>query len=74
MIGLIELNDIAVETDNSKCITSSETEGTGKVKVIIYKKCMENICQLNLLIVSSIAISESGSVNLTLCQDRQCFI
>ena len=52
MKALIELNNIAVKTVNSKCTTPLETEGKCEVKVIMYKKCMKTIFQLNLLIVS----------------------
>ena len=41
MIGLIELSNCVVETVSSKCITPSQTEGEGKVKVKMYRKCME---------------------------------
>ena len=37
---LIELNNIDVETVNSKCTYLSKTEGDGDVKVKMYGKCM----------------------------------
>ena len=46
MKGLIELNNIAVETVNSKCTTLSKTEGEDEVKVKMYGKCMENMFQM----------------------------
>ena len=43
MKGLIELNNIAVETVNSKCTTLSKTEGEGEVKVKMYGKFVSNV-------------------------------
>ena len=42
MKGLIELNNIAVETGSSKCTTLSKTTGEGEVKVKMYGKCIKN--------------------------------
>ena len=43
MKGIIELNNIAVETVNSKCTTLSQTEGDGEVKVKMYGKNFSNV-------------------------------
>ena len=46
MKGLIELNNIAVETVSSKCTTPSKTEDECEVKAKMYKKCMEKLLQM----------------------------
>ena len=37
---------MAVDTVSSKCTTLSQTEGTGKVKVKMYGKCMGKSFQM----------------------------
>ena len=46
MKGLIKLNNIAVKTVSSKCITPSKTESESEVKAKMYKKCMEKLLQM----------------------------
>ena len=68
MKGLIELNNIAVETVNSKSTTLSKTEGKGEVKVKMYGKCMGKI--INWIFSNAATVGFKFDVRLS-CRARR---